>query len=75
MKLFLAGLLLVTSLYAHAQRCEISGQYRCGNGREGVVHGKGRTIDEAKINARDRARDLCGQIVDYVRFMDGTANC
>lgn len=54
--------------------CDVTGQYRCKSGKTGNVQGRGATVEAAKLVARDRARDLCMGMVDYVRFVENP-NC
>lgn len=75
MRSFIGILVVIFSIHANANNCDISGEYRCVGGRTGTVSGKGSTIEEAKIKARDQARDICRGRVDFVRFIESTATC
>ncbi len=75
MRSFFVIMTLLFSINAMTVRCDITGEYRCRGGRTGTVMGQGSSVEDAKINARDLARDICGGRVDYVRFIDNTSTC
>ncbi len=75
MRSFISIVAIIFSAYAVTATCDITAEYRCRTGRAGTVSGTGETLDAAKIHARDRARDICGGRIDYVRFIDASATC
>lgn len=76
MRSFFVATFLIFSIEALCtMSCGITGEYRCRGGNTGTVNGQGRSADHAKNNARDRARDLCGGRLDYVRFVEDSLKC
>jgi hypothetical protein len=75
MKFLLLVILLIYGIESFALICNAAGEYRCKDGRTGLVLGQGSSLEAAKLRARDRAREICGGLVDYVRFNDSTSHC
>lgn len=74
MKWLSVPLAMMCAISALAYLFEIPGHYRCKNGATGVVIGRGDSIDQAKVDARDRARALCNGQVDYIHFRENISN-
>lgn len=55
--------------------CDISARFRCKNGTVGAIIGRGKTIEVAKVAARQKARQICLRKVDYIRFGHNPRNC
>jgi hypothetical protein len=75
MKSFFFIVMIVGARHVYTTSCEISAEFRCMGGRVGTIQGKGATLEDARNNARERARSTCGGRVDYVRFLENTATC
>lgn len=75
MKVILLVFLVIYGVESNAIVCDVLAEYRCKNGKTGLVSGQGASLEAAKIRARDQAREICRGLVDYVRFNDSTAHC
>lgn len=65
MRSFLLIIFCLIASYTFGSVCDITAQYRCRNGKAGNIVGRGDSVEAAKINARDRAREICSGMVDY----------
>ncbi len=74
-KIIILAMSFLFSALAFTTTCNVTANYRCTNGRAGSVVGAGNTALNAKENARDQARLRCQEAVDYIRFIEATANC
>ena len=75
MRSIITVIMIFFSVTSLSITCDITGEYRCRGGRMGSVLGQGNSEEEAKVRARDLAREICGGRVDYVRFVENSSTC
>jgi hypothetical protein len=68
--IILTALFFTHALFSTPEAVVIA-DYRCSNGSNGSVMGRGRSVDIAREAARSAARERCAGQLLYVRFVEG----